>query len=308
MTPDIDTDDQENEPESMTSRQMESQRRLSEQQRHEYGPSPSELQEYFARITHRHSSINRMMKDELISPTTGASTDTETFYYKDVNNVKAEHHILMPALDEKDSGDYDESTLESRKSHNTHEMNVVIDNTKEMGIILGSVGKDDSLDIIDANPLVMINIDSDMDQDPSKVILTPETPNSNLNGSIDLGYMKRMRERFESNNSLQVQKEHKKKKKKKKDKSLKIMGPSNPKKKIIPVFVKGTNGSHQSHGNSVSTVYIESKNEQYDNNKIIERINIDDLDLTVSMMSSTTPLEYRTSDEDVLQEQHSFTS
>ncbi len=39
----------------------------------------------------------------------------------------------MPALDEKDSADYDKST-NTKNTVNTNEMNVVIDNTNEMNI------------------------------------------------------------------------------------------------------------------------------------------------------------------------------
>eukprot|EP01084_Bolivina_argentea_P019932 37077_1 len=104
---------------------------------HESGISRSDLQEYFA-ILAASKHYKHHNKDELVSPTTmthrtcKSSTDTETFYYKD-NEKNVEHHILMPALDEKDSADYDKST-NTKNTVNTNEMNVVIDNTNEMNI------------------------------------------------------------------------------------------------------------------------------------------------------------------------------
>ena len=105
---------------SLTSRQelsaLEAAGMTVVEMNHQYGMTPSDLQGYFAMIQQKHcdsSNTNHYRSNgELLSPTTAthitttckSSTDTETFYY-DTSNKKAEHHILMPALDEKDSAE-----------------------------------------------------------------------------------------------------------------------------------------------------------------------------------------------------------
>ena len=233
---------------SMTSRQALA---------HEYGPSPSDLQEYFAMIANKKKSelltasplltVNAVNHFNNVSPTNKtcqSSTDTETFYYKD-NQKHVEHHILMPPLDEKDS---DYGTSLGTNTNDIKSINIIpkpIHNTIHNKI---------------PNDVITDSDDIHNDEDNNNTMLTPQL--TSKPSIVDHGYIQQMRARLESTHS-------------------------------VTNLVNNNNNNNKNKNNDSLSVQNmnNNKNQQYDNNKIVEHnINMDELDLTLSVMSSTTPL------------------
>lgn len=226
---------------------------------HEYGITPSDLQGYFQQmIQQKHdSSINTNQyrsNGELISPTAitttcKSSTETETYYYTD---KKAEHHILMPALDEKDS--LEPSTLMDDTPKQTMEdkMNII----KMKSPTVGDIDCDH---------------DGDIDDDESENDIPPPAPMMSED-DLELQYDDCLTADVESAGQSTTQ-------------------------SVKPPSIQITEHL-MSEPTEVNTRHAVGKG-HYASDDILHLNNLKLESIEQSIFSSTTPYDYRTSDNDV---------